>query len=46
MFVGVPAHHQRLDRDVFDKFKVIALELLALGARSLHLLVGVEAEEL
>lgn len=44
--VCVPAHHQGLDQDVFDKFKVIALELLALGAGSLYFLVRVETEEL
>lgn len=44
--VCIPAHHQRLDQDVFDKFKVIALELLGLGAGSLHLLIRVETEEL
>lgn len=40
------AHHQRLDQDVLDELEVVALQLLALGARSLRFLVGVEAEEL
>lgn len=43
---GGVAHHQRLDQDVLDEFEVVALQLLALGARSLRFLVGVEAEEL
>lgn len=46
MCVCVPAHHQGLDQDVFDKFKVIALELLALVAGSLHFFVRVETEKL
>lgn len=44
--VCVPAHHQGPDQDIFNKFKVIALELLALAAGSLHFLVCIEAEEL
>lgn len=43
---GGGAHHQRLDQDVLDEFEVVALQLLALGARSLRFLVGVKAEEL
>lgn len=46
MCVCVPAHHQGFDQDVFDEFEVIALELLALGAGSLHFLICIEAEEL
>lgn len=44
--VCVPAHHQGLGQDVFDEFEVVALELLALGAGSLHLLIRIETEEL
>jgi len=42
----VPAYHQGLGQDVFDEFEVIALELLALGAGSLNLLVRIETEKL
>lgn len=44
--VCVPAHHQGLGQDVFNEFEIIALELLALGAGSLHFLVRIETEEL
>lgn len=44
--VHVPAYHQRLGQDILDKFEVAALELLALGTGSFHLLVRIETEEL
>lgn len=40
------AHHKGLGQDVFDEFEVVALELFALGARSLYFLVRIETEEL
>ena len=44
--VHVPAYHQGLGQDVFNEFEVIALELLALGAGSLRLLIRIETKEL
>lgn len=42
----ISAHHEGLGQDVFYEFEVVALELLALGAGPLGLLVRVETEEL
>lgn len=46
VFICVPAHHQGLDQDVFDEFEVIALELLALSAGSLHFFIRIKTKEL
>lgn len=41
-----PTHHQGFNQDVFNEFEVVALQLLALGAGSLSLLVRIEAKVL
>lgn len=40
------SHHKRLGQDVFNELEVIALQLLALGARAFGFLIRIETEKL